>query len=74
MVSFHSRGWSSLKSPQRSVLFNISVIGKKIERWIVREQNLLMVLLLRRVERRTNYGVLRKILTILAIIGKKKMT
>lgn len=35
---------------------------------------MLMVLLLRRVERRTNYGVLRKILTILAIIGKKKMT
>lgn len=32
---------------------------------------MLMVLLLRRVERRTNYGVLRKILTILAIIGKK---
>lgn len=63
MVSFHSRGRSSLKTPWRSVLFNIFISDLKNKK--VNSEGTKLAdgtKLLREVKIKTSYGVLRKIL------------
>lgn len=63
MVSFHSGGRLSLKTPWRSVLFNMFISDLKNNK--VNSEGTTFAdgtKLLREVKRRSSYGVLRKIL------------